>query len=132
MTKYEEALEFLENRGWVQFMSAHFEEGVSPRSGVLRYGLLAPDRNTRERAVDILNRNGIGANAFYGNALPHINGLEDIFPCASQKYPIATSFAERLLTLPSHEDVGCADICLVASVLSEVASELDQTGAEGR
>lgn len=69
----------------------------------------------------MLNKSGIGANAFYGQALPHIEGLQGILPRGSEEYSNAVSFADRLITLPSHEDVTCKDITLIASVLATVS-----------
>lgn len=117
--RYDHALSFLTSRGWTLFMRVHAEEAGSVAPVTLRYGLLAPDQSTRDRAVSVLNSRGIGANAFYEKALPDVPGVGAELRASSGDYPNAVSFAERLVTLPSHEDVAYGDITVIASVLDK-------------
>lgn len=118
--QYNEALSFLCAQGWTLFMWDHRENiGAGGPSVTLRYGLLAPDRSTRDRAVRMLNSYGIGGNAFYEKSLPDIDGIADVIQADSAAYPNAASFAERLVTLPSHEDVSGRDIRLISTVLGK-------------
>jgi len=122
--QYNEALAFLASQGWTLFMGDQREAAGSTRPSVtLRYGLLAPDRMTRDRAVSMLNSHGVGANAFYEKSLPDIDGIAELIRANHTEYPNAVSFAERLVTLPSHEDVGDRDITMVAMVLDKVGRE---------
>ncbi len=119
--EYTRKLGFLRQRRWTLFM----EQDIAPQAEgrvTLRYGVLAPDQHVRDRAINALNQKGIGANAFYERALPEIEGLKGIVPGSASDYPNAASFANRLLTLPSHEDVTSQDVSLIASVISEWAS----------
>lgn len=122
--QYTEALSFLVAKGWTLFMADQGAGAGADRPSVtLRYGLLAPDRMTRDRSVSSLNDYGIGANAFYEKSLPDIGGIAEVFRANSTDYPNAASFAERLLTLPSHEDVSDRDITVVATVLDKLTRE---------
>lgn len=122
--QYDEALAFLAAKGWTLFMDDEREGACTDRPSVtLRYGLLAPDRMTRDRAVSMLNRYGIGANAFYEKSMPDIDGIADVLRTNCADFPNAVSFAERLLTLPSHEDVSDRDITVVTTVLDKVTRE---------
>lgn len=121
-SQYSEALSFLVAKGWTLFM-ADQRAGADRPSVTLRYGLLAPDRMTRNLAVSLLNGYGIGANAFYEKTLPGIDVIADVLPTNPAVYPNAASFAERLLTLPSHEDVSDRDITVVVTVLDKVTRE---------
>tara|TARA_B100002003_G_scaffold182027_1_gene170215 strand:+ start:38920 stop:40089 length:1170 start_codon:yes stop_codon:yes gene_type:complete len=123
--EYYRALSFLDSRGWVLFMHNPAEELAGPAPLTLRYGLLAPDRNTRDRVVSMLNSRGIGANAFYEKTLPDISGVNGLLKVNSANYPNAVHFADRLLTLPSHEDVAERDIEVIAAVLDMVSCRAD-------
>lgn len=117
--QYDQALAFLVSRGWVLFMRSHAQQNGSIVPVTLRYGLLAPDQGTRDTAVSMLNSRGIGANAFYEKALPDVAGVGEALGTISGDYPNAVFFADRLVTLPSHEDVAYGDVTLVASVLDK-------------
>ena len=72
------------------------------------------------RAIEALTRKGIGANAFYGHTLPGIEGVPGDLGDSADDYPNAESFADRLLTLPSHEDVTDRDLAIVAATLDKL------------
>jgi dTDP-4-amino-4,6-dideoxygalactose transaminase len=116
--KYDQKLEFLRQRGWSLFMDSRLADAHGDGQVVLRYGLLAPDRKTRDNAIEALNRSGIGANAFYGQALSHIEGLSDLLHGSAGAFPNAVFFADRLVTLPSHEDVTDQDVSAIVTALS--------------
>lgn len=113
---YHARLGKLELAGWT--LLGKNAEGVSNSNGehrLLRYPVLAPDRETRDRALSALNSAGVGASAFYGAELSDIDGLEVFLD--KRDFPYAKEFSSRLLTLPAHEDVRISDINLVAKVL---------------
>lgn len=119
---YSEALRGLMGKGWVQLASECFDEaalvGLVPVSPILlRYPLLAPSRQIRDKALLELNRAGIGASAFYGKALPAIDGVGEHVSVAASAFPRACDFAQRLITLPTHSDVLISDIDSVARTL---------------
>ena len=120
---YSDALQKLTGKGWVQLAPECFGEaleGLVPASpNLLRYPLLAPCRKIRDQSLVALNRNGIGASAFYGQALPAIGGISELVAAAASAFPCACDFAERLITLPAHEDVCIEDIQCIAGILSE-------------
>ncbi|WP_152206749.1 DegT/DnrJ/EryC1/StrS family aminotransferase [Marinobacter changyiensis] len=119
---YSEVLAELTRQGWA-LLPVACSDGASlknvdrPSSTLLRYPLLAPSRKIRDKALLELNRNGIGASTFYGKALPSIEGVGEFVAVDVQKFPGACDFAERLITLPTHEDVCTRDIHAVAEVL---------------
>tara|TARA_R110002074_G_scaffold383969_1_gene564405 strand:- start:386 stop:1546 length:1161 start_codon:yes stop_codon:yes gene_type:complete len=119
---WSEALLGLIGKGWVQLAPECFDEAaleglVPPSPILLRYPLLAPSRQIRDKALLELNRGGIGASAFYGQALPAIDGVSELVSVAASAFPCACDFAERLITLPAHEDVCTGDINSVAGTL---------------
>ncbi|MDK8464275.1 DegT/DnrJ/EryC1/StrS family aminotransferase [Marinobacter sp. SS13-12] len=117
---YVRELEFLKRRGWKPFM----ENTVSGKKGAgqvtLRYALLAPDRATRDKATEALTGRGIGANAFYGRILPDIEGISGLLRGSAGEFPNSESFADRLITLPSHEDVTDRDLRIIAATLDRI------------
>jgi hypothetical protein len=119
---YSEALLGLIGKGWIQLAPECFDEaalqGLVPLSpNLLRYPLLAPSRKIRDKALFELNRGGIGASAFYSQALPAIDGVSELVAVTPSAFPCACDFAERLITLPSHQDVCTGDINFVAGTL---------------
>jgi dTDP-4-amino-4,6-dideoxygalactose transaminase len=120
--RYAQKLEFLRQRGWSLFMDSKAPGANAEGQIILRYGLLAPNRKMRDRAIEALNRNGIGANAFYGQALPDIEGVSGLLDCSARDFPNAASFAERLITLSSHEDVTGQDVSVIVRALSDATA----------
>lgn len=122
--EYPKALLGLAGKGWVQLASECFSgaavEGLAPASPILlRYPLLAPSREIRDKALFELNRAGIGASSFYGQALPAIDGLSEFVNVAASTFSNACDFADRLVTLPSHDDLRIEDINAVAGILQK-------------
>lgn len=116
---YDSQLSFLREAGWT-FVVTTDADDPTPR---LRYALLAPNENLRDRVVTELNEKGIGANIFYGRTLPEIMNTASIPVGLSGSYPNANNFAKRLITLPTHEDVGSNDISTIISVFERLESE---------
>lgn len=124
---YSKALLKLSGDGWVPLAPECFGEaalaGLVPASPILlRYPLLAPSRQIRDKALLELNRGGIGASAFYGQSLPAIDGVSELVVTAASECPRACDFAERLITLPVHEDVCTADINYVVGRLNHLTN----------
>lgn len=119
---YSETLAELTSHGWVLLPPICFD-GVSlggldrPSSVLLRYPLLAPSRQIRDKALLELNRRGIGASSFYGQALPAIEGVSELIVIDAASFPGACGFAECLITLPTHDDVCARDINIAADIL---------------
>lgn len=116
----QEGLGFLVEQGWV--LLSNEQDGALQAAGqrinkVLRFAMLAPDRNERDRALNALQRAGIGANELYGVTLPMVEGISNHLGPSPGNFPHARDFAERLITLPSHDGVTLADIQTMARVL---------------
>ncbi|MDX1552508.1 MAG: DegT/DnrJ/EryC1/StrS family aminotransferase [Marinobacter sp.] len=120
---YVRQLQFLERRGWIPFMGRDVAKGLQAGQVTLRYGLLAPDRESRDAAIEALTGKGIGANAFYGRPLRDIEGVSSCVGGSSREYPNAKSFADRLVTLPSHEDVTDRDLAIISATLDKVTAQ---------
>jgi dTDP-4-amino-4,6-dideoxygalactose transaminase len=84
---------------------------------LLRYPILLASREMRQRALDALDRAGLGASPFYGQALPDLPDVPEIVR-SSPNQPNAQAFAERLLTLPLHSAVRDRDIDAMGTILS--------------
>jgi dTDP-4-amino-4,6-dideoxygalactose transaminase len=116
--RYDTELAGLEAWGWKCLASDRSEMSRNdPQQPVplLRYPVLAPSKDMRDRALVVLNSEGIGASAFYGRALSQIEGVEALLDSA--EYPVASDFAARLFTLPTHEGVTARDVARVTETL---------------
>lgn len=82
---------------------------------LLRYPLLV-EPDARNPLHKELYRHGLGPSLMYPSVLPEISGLE-LLLSSQRAFPAAASFAERLLTLPTHQGVGRADIAKMSQVL---------------
>ncbi|WP_421842829.1 DegT/DnrJ/EryC1/StrS family aminotransferase [Marinobacter algicola] len=120
--RYDIELGGLEARGWKCLASDRSEIARNDQPQLfplLRYPVLAPSKDMRDRALAALNSAGIGASAFYGCPLPQIDGVAALVEGA--EYPMASDFAWCLLTLPTHEGVTPADVALTGRILFSVA-----------
>lgn len=117
-------LAVLDRQGWVRLPATLWQAEKKPTK-LLRYCLLAPDMETRDRSVRLLNQAGIGANAFYGAILPHIPGVNDVVP-ETNGLRYAKDFASRLITLPVHEDVTPRDVQKMIKTLLRSAQQQKQ------
>ncbi|MEP1706303.1 MAG: DegT/DnrJ/EryC1/StrS family aminotransferase, partial [Marinobacter sp.] len=115
--RYNTELKVLNKFGW-RCLTNDLDGGSWQASNhrMLRYPVLAPSMDMRERAVDALYAAGIGASRFYGQSLDQVDGVSEWLTRGD--YPVAKDFAARLFTLPTHEDVRSADVFLVAEILS--------------
>lgn len=86
---------------------------------MLRYPVLAPNKELRDRAVEALNSVGIGASTFYGQSLDQVDGVGHLLDTGD--YPMARAFAARLFTLPAHEGVKKSDVSMAARALFALA-----------
>lgn len=109
---YDRELDFLVEFGWVPVSTGNSDDSM-PR---LRYPLLAPDKNQRDKLVKELNDRGIGASSFYARILPEIVNASVLGAVSSNDFLMAKAFSERLLTLPTHEGVRAEDVDRVVSV----------------
>ncbi|MFE8071676.1 DegT/DnrJ/EryC1/StrS family aminotransferase [Marinobacteraceae bacterium S3BR75-40.1] len=109
----------LEKKGWVLLSRycAKGATGAEKAAPLLRYPLLAPNRQQRDDKLRSLNDAGIGANAFYAVSLPRIPGIKKHIANPYASFEAADDFADRLLTLPCHEDVRTSDIDRMQRVL---------------
>lgn len=89
---------------------------ISEERRLLRYPLLL-ESGTRDRLYAGLRRLGLGPSRMYLAVLPEVPGLESLLP-GQEAFPAASSFAERLLTLPTHQQVSQADIVKMCQTLS--------------
>jgi dTDP-4-amino-4,6-dideoxygalactose transaminase len=83
---------------------------------LLRYPVLAADRESRDRLVSRLDRAGLGASRFYGSALTQMAGLPTVSSPGARN---AEDFAARLLTLPVHADVRPGDVERMCAILED-------------
>ena len=89
---------------------------ITPTRRLLRYPLLVePER--RQQLYSLLHKQGLGPSRMYPSALPKISGLEEMLS-AQGPFPAATSFAERILTLPTHTGVTQPDIDKIRLLIS--------------
>ena len=88
---------------WTHFAITGLDTPASPLPAEpLRLALLAPDRSARDSLVERLSRSGLGASRLYGVALPAIANIPDEVK-RQGPFPSASTLAERLFTLPTHE-----------------------------
>ena len=83
---------------------------------LLRYPLLM-ESELRDSLYTRLQDAGLGPSQMYPAALPEIPGLESLLSDQGD-FPEATSFAKRLLTLPTHQQVSQADIDKISRLIS--------------
>ena len=86
---------------------------------LLRYPILLPDRESRDAALQQLQRAGLGATALYQSVLPDIEGVATRV-VVSGNLSGAKQFADRLLTLPVHAGVKAADVKAIERALQNV------------
>ncbi|MES0328017.1 MAG: DegT/DnrJ/EryC1/StrS family aminotransferase [Gammaproteobacteria bacterium] len=88
---------------------------------LLRYPLLV-EPEARDQLYARLQRLGLGPSRMYPKALPEISGLEALLSDQGS-FPAATSFAERMLTLPTHSHVRHTDIEKIRQVIQSVRNK---------
>lgn len=87
------------------------------RGQLLRYPVLCRSRDHRDRLLLELSRQGLGASAMYGAELSKIAGVDELKEVRYQD-DLANSahFAERFLTLPTHNAVSEAYLRQIAAI----------------
>ncbi|MEL7310228.1 MAG: DegT/DnrJ/EryC1/StrS family aminotransferase [Pseudomonadota bacterium] len=88
------------------------------RRPLLRYTVLAPSRETRDRMLARLQGAGLGATPLYPAVLPQIDGVAQHCTCRA-RLTNATDFAGRVLTLPIHSAVTHEDVKRTVRALLE-------------
>ncbi len=73
-------------------------------SRLLRYPLLLKSYADRQGALTALYLSGVGVSKMYNKPLSEIDGMAGFFVTKGH-YPNAASFADRLITLPTHSRV---------------------------
>lgn len=123
---YLENLAFLRERGWLgprelnQACVSCADSRDLPR--LLRFPLLAPSTEIRDKTVSELQQAGIGANSLYGDPLPEIHGMPSRFAQCANNFPNASDFSRHLVLLPLHEDVRREDVESAAKILNRVSA----------
>ncbi|ABC29531.1 predicted pyridoxal phosphate-dependent enzyme apparently involved in regulation of cell wall biogenesis [Hahella chejuensis KCTC 2396] len=122
---YRQGLAGIEDIGWTLLASGDgcVDEGSAQR-GLLRFPILAPSRAARDHLEIELNRRGYGANAFYRFPLHRIEGVKSRVKNGDADFPIASTFADRLLTLPCHEGITDDEVADVIAIV-KAAAKLD-------
>jgi perosamine synthetase len=87
------------------------------KSVYLRFPVLMPDRATRDEAISMLTRAGIGATGSYPQSLGDIPELRPHLANPSADVTGGRQVADRILTLPTHPFVSSADISVMTDVL---------------
>jgi dTDP-4-amino-4,6-dideoxygalactose transaminase len=96
------------------------ERSADSQPTFIRFPVIAPDEDTRNRAVGRLRRAGIGATSFYPSAICDIPGIADHMSANDFHRPQAESLARRLLTLPTHPFVRRDDLNRMIAILHSV------------
>ena len=103
-------------RGSCNFEVPTEEEDSKPT--FVRLPVVARDRATRDRAVDLLRDRGIGATAFYPAAICDIPGIERYKSERNLHCIHAEELGQRLFTLPVHPFVEPQDIRRMVDILA--------------
>ena len=82
---------------------------VSRRGRLLRFPVLCESANQRDRVLAECRRAGLGASAMYGRPLRRVAGIDGKVVLQDNDSG-AQSFADRLLTLPTHRGVTPEDV----------------------
>ena len=87
----------------------------------LRFPILFPRRELREKAYRLLTQKGLGANPSYPCPLGQIEGFRKYLANEKGSYPGASFLADGLLTLPTHSFVQNSDIHLMVGIINQCA-----------
>jgi dTDP-4-amino-4,6-dideoxygalactose transaminase len=82
----------------------------------LRLALLAPEKAARDRLVDSLSREGLGASRLYGSPLTAVAEIPSMVSFQGP-FPNANELADRLFTLPAHLRVHSDTVQLARQVV---------------
>jgi dTDP-4-amino-4,6-dideoxygalactose transaminase len=109
---------------------------VVPTAGAtsawLRLPVLFADANARDRAIEALNRAGIGASGSYPASIADVPELRQMW---SRGTPMAAGgryVASHIVTLPTHPFVDTADIDLIANTIAKAVNSAPAIGVHSR
>lgn len=117
---YITSLHFLTDSGWKvlsDMEDVHAAANCGLAEQALRFGMLAPSKNDRNAVIEALNKRGFAVNALYESSLADMSDVKAFLSQPPEDFPNARDFSERLITLPSHNDVTRVDIQTMAQVL---------------
>jgi dTDP-4-amino-4,6-dideoxygalactose transaminase len=92
---------------------------------LLRYPVLMPSAEARNRFIAEGSRCGLGISPMYPAAIHQIPALRGHFE--GQRFPGAEAIASRLATVPTHEFVGTADVAAIARAYRESLRRVGST-----
>lgn len=84
---------------------------------LLRYTVLAPNAETRDRQLERLRAKGLGATGMYPKPVGKIDGVSQYLANVPH-HPQAEDFSNRVMTLPCHSDVSASHIDKIAQLLA--------------
>lgn len=87
----------------------------------IRYPVLLQDVEAVNRLYGISLENGLGISKMYPDSINHIDELKHCFK--NREYPVASSVAKRLITLPTHHLLRANDILKIKSNVQDVMKE---------
>jgi perosamine synthetase len=89
------------------------------RIALLRFPIIFKEKETRNRILERLKNEGLGATGMYPASLNKIEGTTP-YLLSDDVFPAAQSIAERILTLPLHEHVSADHIERITRVFSDI------------
>jgi perosamine synthetase len=95
-----------------------FDDNTCP--AYIRMPLLCRDSATRDRAVALLRKKGIGATVMYPSTILQIRGINRYLVSDGRRFAGADKIASCLLTLPTHQYLRGNDILKIIQTLSSV------------
>lgn len=116
---------FLDRLGNTHYLDLPALCGAPPEQRLLRYPVLCSTPKLRERTVAHLQKAGLGASVLYARPLPEVEGVSEDMFTGNAEAPNARSFGQRLVTLPTHEDVAPADVDAMERIMARVTREQD-------
>ena len=112
----EAALDTADPQDITQFDAIRGKDGPS----LLRYPVLAASRPHRDRLLASVRRAGVCASPLYNRPLPGIPGTE--LAEKNADYPGALYLADRLITLPVHDEISDTIAARIAASLADTDS----------
>lgn len=86
----------------------------------IRFPILAETRELRDRSVQLLNKERLGASAYYPTAICDLKPVREFRVDRETHFPGAETIADRIFTLPTHPLVTDSDVERMVEVLSYV------------
>lgn len=103
---------------WNQFGIKRLGSPDPAGDELLRLPLLAPNRQSRDALVSLLNHRGLGASRLYGSALTEVAGIPDEVK-RQGLFRNAANLADRLFTLPTHRMVTDSTLASTTQTIAE-------------